>query len=108
MAKTMPKPQLDLDGPWTEQLDQWIRGLRGSYHYSIDALCRARDFITYDLAGSTSGSGDVSVRQVITKTRDELLDIEQVGPKTMEVVDAFLSAHGITELGPVNAAQTTP
>ena len=104
----MAKPELNLDGPWIDQLDEWVRQQPKPLPFSIDAVDRARYGITVLLTGMPDmppHSEKITVRHVITKTRDELLALEQVGPKTMEVVDAFLEAHNITELGPANASQ---
>lgn len=101
------RPQLDLDGSWVDQLDEWVRQQPKPLLFSIDALDRARYGITAPITtepGMPLRCEKVTVRHVITRTCEELLGLGQIGPKTMEVVNAFLKAHGIKELGPANTS----
>ena len=97
--------ELDLDGSWADQIWDWI--IAAPLLSTVDAIDRARSITVSFTAmpGMPKRYEEVTVRQVITKTREELLALDGVGPKTMEVVDAFLEAHGITELGPANASR---
>lgn len=104
----MAKPKLDLDGSWLDQLDEWVHQQQKPLPFSVDAVNRASYGITVLLTGMPDMPPyceQITVRHIITKTRDELLALKQVSPKTMEVVEAFLKTYGITELGPVNASR---
>jgi hypothetical protein len=107
VAKKAAKPTLDLDRPWVKQFDLWIRDYPGSLPFSNEAIDQAR-FIILCLSGTQSLPPDyekITVRQVISRTEQELLALKGIGPRTMRVIKAFLEFYDITELGQ-NANQT--
>ncbi|MCX6811625.1 MAG: hypothetical protein NT039_02960 [Candidatus Berkelbacteria bacterium] len=104
----MAEPELNFDGPWYRQFDEWSRKQLRPRPFTNDAVTRASYGLSITLArkpGMPRHFEQVTVRHVITKTRDELLALGQIGPQTMKVVMAFLEAHDITELGPANASR---
>lgn len=105
----MAEQKFDFDGLWYEQLQNWILGLPDdNCSFTIDVFERARIDLPRGVVGmpgvSTARPADITVRDVATKTAKQLLVIKGVGPKTLEVVEAFLKARDIT-LGPVNASR---
>ena len=100
----MAKPKLDLDGPWQAQLETWVRDHSGPLP-SVEAFDRA-----YGIAMTLAGMPDmpvhceqVTVRNVITMTEEELLTLKGIRHRTMKLVKAFLKSYEIYELGPANA-----
>jgi hypothetical protein len=105
----MAEKEFDFDGLWYEQLQNWILGFpEDNRPFTVDVFQRARFDLPRGLVGmsgvSTARPADITVRDVATKTAKQLLVLKGVGPKTIEMVEAFLGAHDIT-LGPANASR---